>query len=264
MSRLTEVFDRARSQGRAALIGYLPAGFPTAEDSARLMTAMVAGGVDIVEVGMPYSDPVMDGPVIQAAANTALAGGATMHTVMSCVSAVRDAGAVACVMSYWNPIERYGVAKFADDLAAAGGSAAITPDLSPQEAAEWVGVSDNAGVERVFLVAPSSTQARLDLVCSTTNGFVYAASLMGVTGNAEADAGVAQVLVTRTREHTSSPVAVGLGVSTAEQAHDIAKFADGVIVGSAFIRAVNSASSIAEACERVETLARQLREGVCH
>ena len=262
MGRLAAAFEAARSEGRAALIGYLPAGFPSAEESAEFMKAMVAGGVDIVEVGMPYSDPVMDGPVIQAAANTALVGGATMHTALACVTAVHDAGAVACVMSYWNPIERYGVTQFASDLSDAGGAAVITPDLSPQEAHAWTQASDAAGVERVFLVAPSSTDERLGLVTSAANGFVYAASLMGVTGNAEADAAVAETLVARARRHTSLPVAVGLGVSTAAQAHEIAQFADGVIVGSAFIRAINAAISPADAKARVAALAAELREGV--
>lgn len=262
MGSLSAVFERAGQEGRAALIGYLPAGYPTASESIELMKAMVEGGCDIIEVGMPYSDPVMDGPVIQAAADRALLAGATMTTVMDCVGAVARAGAAACVMSYWNPIEKYGVDTFANDLAAAGGVAAITPDLSPQEAAEWIRASEGVGVGRVFLVAPSSSEARLATVTAATNAFVYAASLMGVTGNAEADSDVAEKLVKRTRQHTHLPIAVGLGVSTADQAHAIAAFADGVIVGSAFVRAAAKASSPALARAAVAELASQLRAGV--
>jgi len=262
MKTLATAFAEAKAQNRAALIGYLPAGFPSRDEAPELISAMVAGGADIVEVGMPYSDPVMDGPVIQGAAEIALRGGATMQDVLAGVRAAVSAGAAACVMSYWNPIEKYGPSRLAADLAQAGGTGAITPDLSPQEAASWMESTDAQGIGRVFLVAPSSTDERLAMVTSASSGFVYAASLMGVTGNAEANGDTARTLLERTRTHTALPIAVGLGVSTPEQAKVIAQFADGVIVGSAFVRAVTSAGSHAQACEAVTELAAKLREGV--
>ena len=181
-SAVSDVLARCRAEGRAALIGYLPVGFPTVEGSIAAMVAAVEAGVDIIEVGVPYSDPVMDGPLIQAAAATALAGGARVDDVFTAVRAVSDAGAPSVPMSYWNLVRRRGVDRFAADLAAAGGAGLITPDLIPEEAGEWIAASDAEGLDRVFLVAPSSTEERLAKVTAASRGFVYAASTMGVTG----------------------------------------------------------------------------------
>jgi len=262
MTALAEAFARAKAEDRAALIGYLPAGFPTREDSVRLMRAMVAAGVDIVEVGLPYSDPLMDGPVIQAAADQALRAGATPRDVIAVAGAVADSGAAAVVMSYWNPIERYGVDAFASEFAAVGGSGVITPDLTPEEAADWTAATTANDVDRIFLVAPSSTEDRLRRVAQACSGFVYAASTMGVTGARTSVSGAAATLVGRVRGVTDLPVAVGLGVSTGEQAAEIAQYADGVIVGSAFIRLVLEAPSIDAAEADVRALARELAAGV--
>jgi tryptophan synthase alpha chain len=181
--RTAAVFETARQEGRAALIGYLPAGFPTVSASIELIQAMFDGGVDLVEVGLPYSDPLMDGPAIQEAVETALAAGVTTSDVMRVVSEVAPGeNQAVVVMSYWNPIERYGQSRFAQDLHAAGGSGVITPDLIPEEAGEWIEATNHAGIDRTFLVAPSSTDARIDRVASACTGFVYAASTMGVTG----------------------------------------------------------------------------------
>lgn len=237
MTALQKVLATARAEDRAALIGYLPVGYPDVALSIAAMTAMVAGGVDIVEVGVPYSDPVMDGPTIQQAAEVAVQAGVSMHDALAAVRAVTDAGGAAVVMSYWNPIERYGVDAFATDLAAAGGSGAITPDLIPDEAAAWLAASDANGLDRIFLVAPSSTDARIASTTGYCRGFVYAASTMGVTGVRAAVSGAAQQLVERVRAADPElPVCVGLGVSDADQAAEVAAFADGVIVGSAFVR----------------------------
>ncbi|MCL2782148.1 MAG: tryptophan synthase subunit alpha [Actinomycetia bacterium] len=226
-----------RSAGRAALIGYLPVGYPDVDVSIAAMRALVAGGADVVEIGVPYSDPVMDGPTIQAAADVAVRAGVGMAQVLRAVEAVAEAGAAAVVMSYWNPIERYGVARFAADLASAGGSGAITPDLIPDEAAGWLAATDAHGLDRVFLVAPSSTDARLAATARACRGFVYAASTMGVTGARERVAGTARTLVERVRAVAPGlPVCVGLGVSTGAQAAEVAGYADGVIVGSALVR----------------------------
>lgn len=255
-------FAAAKAADRAVLIGYLPAGFPNASLSAQLMSAMVAGGVDIVEVGLPYSDPLMDGPVIQEAAATALAAGATPATVFSCVSSVAATGAVPVVMSYWNPIEKYGVQRFAKELLDAGGCGVITPDLTPEEAGAWIAATDEHGIARTFLVAPSSTPERIGVVASACTGFIYAASTMGVTGARSTLSTAAPELVARVRSVTAQPVAVGIGVSTAEQAESVAAYADGVIVGSAFVRLVLDATSDAAALSAVESLARELAAGV--
>ncbi|MEI8083018.1 MAG: tryptophan synthase subunit alpha, partial [Actinomycetes bacterium] len=227
MSRLREVFAEARADDRAVLIGYLPAGFPTLADCVSVIEAMVENGVDIVEIGLPYSDPLMDGPVIAAAVTASLAAGTRTRDVLKVVEGVAATGAPALVMSYWNPIERYGLEPFAAALAAAGGSGVITPDLTPEEADPWISATDEHGIDRVFLVAPSSSQARLAKVSAVTTGFVYAASTMGVTGTRTTVSSAAQELVERVRPHTTLPVCVGLGVSTAAQAAEIAAYADG-------------------------------------
>ena len=262
MTALAEAFARARAEERAALIGYLPAGFPTRDDSVRLMRAMVEAGVDIVEVGLPYSDPLMDGPVIQAAADQALRGGTTPADVISIAGDVAHTGAATVVMSYWNPVERFGVDAFARDLAAAGGCGVITPDLTPEESAAWAAATREHDIDRIYLVAPSSTDERLSTVSDACTGFVYAASTMGVTGARSSVSGAAEALVARVRRVTDLPVAVGLGVSTGEQAAEIAAYADGVIVGSAFIKLILEAPSIEEAEAAVAALARELAAGV--
>lgn len=262
MTALAEAFARARAEERAALIGYLPAGFPSRDDSVRLMRAMVEAGVDIVEVGLPYSDPLMDGPVIQAAADQALRAGTTPADVISVAGDVAQTGAATVVMSYWNPVERFGVDAFARDLAAAGGCGVITPDLTPEESQAWAAATREHDIDRIYLVAPSSTDERLRTVSDACTGFVYAASTMGVTGARSSVSGAAEALVARVRRVTDLPVAVGLGVSTGEQAAEIAAYADGVIVGSAFIKLILEAPSIEEAEAAVAALARELAAGV--
>ena len=237
MSKLAECIGKAKAEGRAALIAYLPVGYPNVEDSIAAMVAAVEAGADVVEVGVPYSDPGMDGPVIQQAVDVAVRAGVGMRDVLRAVEAVAAAGAVPVVMSYWNPIERYGVERFATDLAAAGGAGAITPDLIPDEAAEWIAATERADLDRVFLVAPSSTDARLRSTAAACRGFVYAASTMGVTGTRATVGRAAEELVTRTRAVAPDlAICVGLGVSNGAQAAELAGYADGVIVGSAYVR----------------------------
>jgi tryptophan synthase alpha chain len=237
VSKLADRIAVAKAEGRAALVAYLPVGYPDVDASIAGMVAAVEGGADIVEIGVPYSDPGMDGPVIQAAVDVAVRAGVGMRDVLAAVEAVAAAGAVPVVMSYWNPIERYGVERFATDLAAAGGAGAITPDLIPDEAAEWIDASDRAGLDRVFLVAPSSTDARLRSTTAACRGFVYAASTMGVTGTRATVSDAAATLVARTRAVAPGlAVGVGRGVSDGRQAAQVASFADGVIVGTAYVR----------------------------
>ena len=258
-SKLADRIDVARAQGRSALIAYLPVGYPDVEASIAAMVAAVEAGADVIEVGVPYSDPGMDGPVIQQAVDVAVRAGVGMRDVLRAVAAVAEAGAVAVVMSYWNPIERYGVDRFATDLAAAGGAGAITPDLIPDEAAEWIAASDRAGLDRVFLVAPSSTDARLAATATASRGFVYAASTMGVTGTRATVGDAAETLVDRTRRAAPDRhVCVGLGVSNGAQAAEVAAFADGVIVGSAYVRELLEGRG----AEGVRALTADLAEGV--
>jgi len=261
-AHVSEVFAKAAREHRAALIGYLPAGFPTPEMSVRLINAMVGSGVDIVEVGLPYSDPLMDGPVIQQAVDQALAAGTTTDHVIDVVRQIAGAGATVVVMSYWNPIERYGVERFAAGLQAAGGSGLIAPDLSPEEGADWAAAANAHDIDRIFMVAPSSTDARIAEIVRHGSGFIYAASTMGVTGTRSSVGGAAHGLVARTRGFTTLPIAVGLGVSTAAQAAEVAAFADGVIVGSAFVRQVLEADSDSAAIAAVSELAGELSTGV--
>ncbi len=262
MSHLAETFAAAKADGRAALIAYLPAGFPTRIDCVPVIAAMVENGVDAVEIGLPYSDPLMDGPVIAAAVDSSLRAGTRIADVMSNVAGVVGTGAPSLVMSYWNPIERYGVQRFAAELAAAGGCGVITPDLTPEEAGPWIEATDAFGIDRVFLVAPSSSDERIKKVAQTCSGFVYAASTMGVTGTRTAVSSMAPALVSRVREVTALPVCVGLGVSTGAQAADVAKYADGVIVGSAFVRALLDAPTPAQGANAAAALAAELAAGV--
>jgi tryptophan synthase alpha chain len=262
VTTLAETFARTRSQGRAALVGYLPAGYPSYAGCVDALVAMVEGGVDIVEVGLPYSDPLMDGPTIQHAAEAALAGGVTTQDVLKTVEAVAATGAATLVMSYWNPIERYGVTAFAAAMAAAGGAGVITPDLTPDEAGPWLEAVAAAGIDPVFLVAPSSTDVRIRRVAEVTSGFVYAASTMGVTGVRDSVSDRAESLVARVRPVTDLPVCVGLGVSTGAQAAEVAAYADGVIVGSAFVRRLIDAPDPAAGVAAVRELAAELAAGV--
>jgi tryptophan synthase alpha chain len=262
MSRLLEAFASARAEDRALLIGYMPAGFPTWVDAVSVVSAMIENGVDVVEIGLPYSDPLMDGPVIQAAADRSLAQGTTVADVLRTVEALSATGAPILVMSYWNPIERYGLDRFAKDLAAAGGAGVITPDIIPEEAEEWVRATDEAMLDRVFLVAPSSPVERIQRVSEASNGFVYAASTMGVTGARDTVSADAEALVARTRRVTGQPVCVGLGVSTPQQAAEVARYADGVIVGSAFVRLVLQSDDPAKGAADAASLAAGMAAAV--
>jgi tryptophan synthase alpha chain len=229
-------FDKARADGRSALVGYLPAGFPDVDGGIDALRAMVDAGCDVIEIGLPYTDPVMDGPTIQAAAQQALDGGVRTRDVLRTVEAVAATGTPTVIMTYWNPIERYGAARFAADLAQAGGAGLITPDLTPDAGDDWIAAADEHDLDKVFLVAPSSTDERIAMTTAACRGFVYATAVMGVTGTRDTTSDLAGPLVERTRRTTDLPVGVGLGVSNGDQAASVAAYADGVIVGSAFVR----------------------------
>ncbi|MFD6423899.1 tryptophan synthase subunit alpha [Streptomyces sp. NPDC060198] len=261
---LNTTLAAAKAEDRAALIAYLPAGFPTVDGGIEAIKAVLAGGADVVEVGLPHSDPVLDGPVIQTADDIALRGGVRIADVMRTVREAYEAtGAPILVMTYWNPIDRYGIERFTAELAAAGGAGCILPDLPVQESAVWRENAEKHSLATVFVVAPSSRDERLATITAAGSGFVYAASLMGVTGTRASVGDQAQNLVARTRATTASlPVCVGLGVSNAAQAAEVAGFADGVIVGSAFVKAILDAPDAAAGTAAVKALAGELAEGV--
>ncbi|MGB3485008.1 MAG: tryptophan synthase subunit alpha [Mycobacterium sp.] len=255
-SKLGPLFEACRNEGRAALIGYLPTGYPDVQTSIEAMTTLVDGGCDLVEVGIAYSDPGMDGPTIAAATETALRNGVRVRDALTAVEAISNRGGSAVVMSYWNPVLRYGVDAFARDLAAAGGAGIITPDLIPDEADDWFVASDAHGLDRIFLVAPSSTPERLAATVQASRGFVYAASTMGVTGARDAVSNAAPELVARVKAVSDIPVGVGLGVRSGAQAAEIGSYADGVIVGSALVAALDGG------LPALKLLAEELAAGV--
>ncbi len=263
MSVLGEVFGRAAAEDRSVLVGCLPAGFPTVDGGIEGMRAMVAGGVDVIEVELPYSDPVIDGPTIQAASEIALRGGTRTRDVLRTIEELAGSGIPTVLMTYWNPIVRYGVDRFARDFASAGGAALVTPDLIPDEASDWLVASDVHELDRVFLVAPGSTDERIAAAVAQCRGFVYATSVMGVTGAREQTSSAAPELVRRVRKATSDlPVGVGLGVRNGEQAAEVGSYADAVIVGSAFVRCFLDAPDLSAGCAAAEKLANELAEGV--
>lgn len=254
--RLDTTFAACRAEGRAALIGYLPTGYPDVPGSIAAMTALVESGCDLVEVGVPYSDPGMDGPTIARATETALQGGVRVRDTLTAVEAIAGAGGRAVVMTYWNPVLRYGVDAFARDLASAGGLGLITPDLIVDEADDWLAASEEHRLDRIFLVAPSSTPQRLAETVKATRGFVYAASTMGVTGARDTVSNAAPELVRRVRAVSDIPVGVGLGVRSGAQAAEIGAYSDGVIVGSALVTA------LADGLDPLRSLTEELASGV--
>ncbi|HEX4190443.1 MAG TPA: tryptophan synthase subunit alpha [Marmoricola sp.] len=261
MTSASEAF--AKIGDRAALVGYLPAGFPDVPGSITALKVMVDAGCDIIEIGLPYSDPVMDGPTIQAAAQQALEGGVRTADVLRTVEAVAATGTPTLIMTYWNPVERWGVERFAADLASAGGAGLITPDLTPDSGAEWIAAADAHDLDKVFLVAPSSTDERLAFTTAACRGFVYATAVMGVTGARASTSDLAGPLVARAKTTTDLPIGVGLGVSNGAQAAEVAAYADAVIVGSAFVRTLLDAGADAAAgLTALRALTEDLATGV--
>ena len=262
MTALSDTLARIKGEGRAALVGYLPVGYPSVEESIEAMVAMVQAGVDVVEIGLPYTDPLMDGPVIQTAATGALEAGVHVADVFAAARAVTRAGAPCVVMTYWNPVLRHGVDRFARDLREAGASGMITPDLVPDEGADWIAAAERHGLDRIFLVAPSSRPERIAATTAQTSGFVYATAVMGVTGERTDLGDQAEALVGRIRATTDLPIGVGIGVSTRDQARQIAQFADAVIVGSALVRTQVDGADRQERLDRLRALVAELAAGV--
>ncbi|SEI79445.1 tryptophan synthase subunit alpha [Demequina mangrovi] len=258
MSALTDRLDQCKAEGRAALVGYLPVGYPDVETSLAAMRVLVEAGCDVVEIGPPYSDPVLDGPMIQHAAARALEGGVKVDDAFIAVRTVAEAGAVPVVMSYANLMLQRGWSRFAQDLKAAGGAGVITPDLTPDSAPEWVEAARAEDVDTIFLVAPSTTRERMALTCGASTGFVYATPLMGVTGERASVGDAATRVVKDARDAGAARVCIGVGVATGEQAAEIAGYADGVIVGTALVRALGDEGDL----ERLRAKVTELAEGV--
>jgi tryptophan synthase alpha chain len=257
VSAVATALQKRRDEDRGALVGYLPAGFPTIDDSVEAAIAIARNGVDVIELGLPYSDPVMDGPVIQAATQQALANGFRLRDGFEAVRRItQEVDTPVLLMTYWNPVVQYGVERFADDLVESGGAGLITPDLVPDEGGEWIDASARTGLDRVFLAAPSSSDERLRQAIDASRGFVYAVSTMGITGARSDVDQAARTLVERLREAGVENTCVGLGISTAEQVREVNEYADGAIVGSALVKALADGG-----VARVAEVARELSEG---
>jgi tryptophan synthase alpha chain len=239
MNGVARVIADRRAAGSGALVGYLPVGYPDLATSIDAAVALARNGVDVLELGLPYSDPVMDGVVIQRATQAALANGFRLRHGFEAVAQIRaQVDVPVLLMTYWNPIVQYGVDRFADELVAAGGAGLITPDLIPDEASDWLAASERAGLERVFLAAPSSTDERLRRAVESSRGFVYAVSTMGITGARSDVDSAARGLVARLRAVGATSACVGLGISTPEQVAEVLEYADGAIVGSMLVKAL--------------------------
>lgn len=256
-SRVAAAIEAAHAEGRGAFVGYLPLGFPDTATSVEAAVVLAENGADIIELGPPYSDPVMDGLVIQEATQAALAAGFRLRDLFPAIKEITSRVDVpVVVMTYWNPVFQYGVDRYADDLLAAGGAGLITPDITPEAAAEWIAASERTGLDRIFLAAPTSSDERLDLVVQNSTGFVYTVSTMGITGErAELDA-AARTLVSRLRERGVEHAAVGIGISNAEQVSGVLEYADGAIVGTALVRALRDGG-----LEELGRTARTLADG---
>lgn len=238
LSVATRIAER-KAEGRGVLVGYLPVGFPDLDTSIDAAVALVENGVDVLELGLPYSDPVMDGLAIQKATEAALQAGFRVRDVFTAVEAVRSrVDAPVLVMTYWNPVLQWGVDRFADDLRDAGGAGLITPDITPDAAADWIATSDRTGLDRVFLAAPSSTEARLRTTVEASRGFVYAVSTMGITGARQDVDAAARSLVGRLHDAGAESACVGIGISTGAQVAEVLEYAEGAIVGSALVTAL--------------------------
>ena len=239
MPKVQEILEQRRSEDKKSLIGYFPAGFPTLSESIDAAVTMCENGVDVLELGVPYSDPVMDGLVIQQATEKALKNGFRFRQIFDAVREITTrVDTPVLVMTYWNPVMQYGVKKFAEELRAAGGAGLITPDLIPDEAEDWLEASEANDLERVFLVSPSSTDERVKSAAGFSRGFAYAVSTMGITGTrTEVDVAARKVVQKIKAQAPDQFAAVGIGISTAEQAAEVSEYADAAIVGSSFVRA---------------------------
>jgi tryptophan synthase alpha chain len=258
-TRIQLLFEKLKREGRAALVAYLTAGDPSPERTPALVAALERGGADLIELGVPFSDPIADGPVIQRAADRALKAGTTLKKVLDIGRTIRETSQVPLLLfTYLNPAFQYGFETLARDAKEAGFDGCLLTDVSVEEAEQYVRVMRAAGLDTVFLAAPTSTEARLQLIAKYSSGFIYLVSRTGVTGERATLSESIEPLVRRMRAITSAPLAVGFGVSSPEQAGAVAQMADGVVVGSAIVRLIER--QVSE--EQLEAFARSLREGM--
>lgn len=261
-TRIGRRFAELRAKNEPALVAYITAGDPTLEETVRLVAALERGGADVIELGVPFSDPIADGPVIMRGAERALAAGATMRGVLDCAAKIRETSEVPILLfSYLNPMMRYGFARLAKEAKAAGIDGILMTDASVEEAEPYVQTIRDAGLDTVFLAAPTSTPERMALVGRYSSGFVYLVSRTGVTGEQAQLSAQALPLVTAMRQHTDLPLAVGFGIAKAADAAAVGQLADGVVVGSAFVRVIENYAGTPELEEKLEALARELKSG---
>jgi len=262
MSRLSALFAQTRAEGRGALIVYVTAGDPDLETTREVVLAAERGGADAVELGIPFSDPLADGPVIQAASFRALQGGTTVRGVLRCLAEIRERSQLPIAfMSCINPLLHMGLDEFAAAAGAAGGDGVLVTDLPPSESSEWVRIAAQHHLETIFLVAPSSTEARIESAVELTTGFVYCVARPGVTGTRDELPADLAALVQRIRARTDKPIAVGFGVSQPEHVRQVCAVADGAVVGSAVVRVVAEGDPQG-ARDRVERFVAELAAGV--
>lgn len=263
MSRITRLFEQTKAEGRPALIAYLTAGDPEPARTAAMVHALERGGADLIELGVPFSDPIADGPVIQRASDRALRAGVSMQKVLDIAVQIRRTSNIPLLLfTYLNPALRYGFEKLAKDAFAAGIDGCLLTDVSVEEAESYVQACRSAGLDTVFLAAPTSTDRRLELVSKYSTGFIYLVSRTGVTGAQQSVSGSAAELVRRTRRFSDLPLAVGFGISTPEQVAEVGEIADGVVVGSAIVKVIESEGSGAGLESRLEEFARHLSGGL--
>jgi tryptophan synthase alpha chain len=261
IQRMAAAFSTAQAEGRAALMPYFTAGFPDMPTSEEVLVALAHSGADLIEIGVPFSDPLADGPVIQHSTQVALEGGMTAEKCVESVRRLRARGVTQplVLMGYANPIVAYGLTRYVSDVAAAGGDGLIVPDLPVEEADELADACARAGLALIFLAAPTSPADRLAAIAARTTGFLYLVSLTGVTGARESLPADLAAFVARARAVARTPVAVGFGIARPEQAAAVGKLADGVIIGSALIKAVDGAPDpVAAAAEFVRSMREAL------
>jgi tryptophan synthase alpha chain len=262
-TRISRLFECLRARGERALIAYLTAGDPSLERTVSLVEALERGGADLIELGVPFSDPIADGPVIQRACQRALQAGTSLARVFDVARRIRQRSEIPLLLfSYLNPVLRYGFEAAARDAVAAGVDGFLLTDLSVEEASAYTPILRSAGLDTVFLAAPTSTDARLRLVAQHCTGFVYLVSRTGVTGERDALSGQLEPLVQRLRRVTTLPLAVGFGIARPDQAAAAARLADGVVVGSAFVRLIEESEGCPDLERRLEEFARQLKQAM--
>jgi len=263
MQRITQLFERLKSENRAGLIAYITAGDPTPDRTPSLVLALERGGADLIELGVPFSDPIADGPVIQRGSERALLAGTTLSSVLDIARVIRRTSQIPMILfSYLNPLLRYGFEKLAKDAVDAGIDGCLITDLSVEEAAPYTDKLKAAGLATVFLAAPTSTERRLNLVAQYSSGFVYLVSRTGVTGERDSVSASAAPLVEAMRKITKLPLAVGFGISKPEHAEAVGRVADAVVVGTAVERVVEECAGGPQLEEHLETLARDLSGGI--